>query len=425
MLKTELYQLIANGESSGVEFKRDDVRPESLAKEIAAFANFRGGHVLLGVEDDGGISGLQRPNVQTWVMDTVVSRYVHPVIIPFYEEIDLGSDGRVAVITLEQGITKPYVVRNNNREDIYIRVGDTSRLATREQQARLFQESQMFHAEVLPVSGTGPDSLDHRRLVDYLVRVLGEPAAEFQTEPSGLERRLIGLSLLAETPLSGLSASIAGLLLFGRNPRARLRPAGLRLMVFAGEDRDYEALLDQVLDAPLVELVETIDGGEDSEPGEYREPGLIDLALERLRPFLSREIAPSDDNIRRERPWRIPLTVLREALLNAFSHRDWTRAGDVELCVYRDRIEIASPGPLPNDMTVEKMRAGQRSPRNPLLVDILRDYGYVDARGMGVRRKIIPAMRALTGVEPEYRSGEDEVRLVLTLPVSVAVPGGV
>ena len=76
MLKSELLQMIANGESSGLELKRDDVRPEQLAKEIVALANFQGGHVLLGVEDDGSVSGIQRPDLETWVMDTVFGRYV-------------------------------------------------------------------------------------------------------------------------------------------------------------------------------------------------------------------------------------------------------------------------------------------------------------------------------------------------------------
>ena len=87
MTKTELMELIANGENSGVEFKRDDVRPEQLAKEIVALANFRGGRVELGVEDDGSVSGIQRPNLEEWVMDTVFGRYVHPMILPFYEEV--------------------------------------------------------------------------------------------------------------------------------------------------------------------------------------------------------------------------------------------------------------------------------------------------------------------------------------------------
>ena len=87
MLKTELLELIANGENSGVEFKRDDVRPEQLAKEIVALANFQGGRVLLGVEDDGTISGLARTDTERWVMDDVFGRYVHPMLLPFYEEV--------------------------------------------------------------------------------------------------------------------------------------------------------------------------------------------------------------------------------------------------------------------------------------------------------------------------------------------------
>jgi ATP-dependent DNA helicase RecG len=69
MLKTELMEIIANGENSGTEFKRDDIRPEHLAKAMVAFLNLQGGRFLLGVEDDGTISGLQRPDVQEWVLN--------------------------------------------------------------------------------------------------------------------------------------------------------------------------------------------------------------------------------------------------------------------------------------------------------------------------------------------------------------------
>ena len=87
MTKSELLELIANGENSGVEFKRDDLRPEQLAKEVVALANFQGGRILLGVDDDGTITGIQRADLERWVMDTVFGRYVHPMIIPFYEEV--------------------------------------------------------------------------------------------------------------------------------------------------------------------------------------------------------------------------------------------------------------------------------------------------------------------------------------------------
>src|SRR3990167_7800836 len=163
MLKSELLEIIANGENSGVEFKRDDLRPEQLAKEIVALANFQGGKLLLGVEDDGSISVIHREDLETWVMDTVFGRYIHPLILPFYEEVEFDDGKRVAVVSLTQGTAKPYVVRNNNREEIFVRVGSTSRLATREQQARLFESGGMLHAEVLPVSGSSLDDLDQAR----------------------------------------------------------------------------------------------------------------------------------------------------------------------------------------------------------------------------------------------------------------------
>ena len=68
MLKTELLEIIANGENSGVEFKRDDVHPEQLAKEIVALVNFQGGRILLGVEDNGAILGLWRLDMEARVM---------------------------------------------------------------------------------------------------------------------------------------------------------------------------------------------------------------------------------------------------------------------------------------------------------------------------------------------------------------------
>jgi ATP-dependent DNA helicase RecG len=85
---------------------------------------------LLGVEDDGTITGIQRNNLQEWLMDTVFGRFIHPHIIPFYEEVAIEEGKRVAVVTIGMGTTKPYVVRHPDREDVYIRFGSSSRLAS-------------------------------------------------------------------------------------------------------------------------------------------------------------------------------------------------------------------------------------------------------------------------------------------------------
>ncbi len=407
MNKSELLELIANDENSGVEFKCDDVRPEQLAKEVVALANFQGGRILLGVEDDGTISGIHRENLEHWVMDTVFGRYVHPMILPFYEEVKVDDDHRVAIITITQGATKPYVVRHHGREDIYIRRGSTSQLATREQQARLFALGGMLHTEMLPVSGSTLHDLSQERLTDYLMAIMGD--REIPTTDGAWGERLCGLGFMVERQDGPPLCTIAGLVLFGHSPRRLLRRAGIRWMAFEGEDKTYKALDDRVIDGPLIALWK----GTSGRVREIAESGLIEKFVDAIRPFVSEETEPLDDSMRRERRWYYPVDALREAVVNALAHRDWTQYEEIEITCYIDRLEILSPGALQNSMTVEKMIAGQRSPRNTLIVEVLRDYGYVDARGMGVRNKIIPLLREQNGVEPEFQATEDYLQLVM------------
>ena len=407
MTKAELFELIANGENSGVEFKRDDLRPEQLAREVVAFANLQGGRILLGVEDDGSISGIQRVNIERWIMDTVFGRYVHPIIIPLYEEVKIDEKRRVAVIDVIQGSTKPYVLRDNDREDIYIRVGSTTRLAKREQQARLYGLGGMLHAELLPVPGSGLANLSQDRLRSYLFSIVGDK--EIPTDDATWHTRLCGLGFMTDIRGEPPVCTIAGLVLFGHYPRRFFPQAGIRWMAFEGEDKTYRALDDRRFDGPLVAFRDSFPGG----GKEIVENGLLDSLIEAMRPFISEEADEVDASMRRERSWLYPIEAIRESIVNAIAHRDWTRYEEVEVVRYADRLEISSPGALHNSMTVEKMVAGQRSPRNSLIVDVLRDYGYVDARGMGVRNKIIPSLREHNGTEPVFEATADYLKVVM------------
>jgi len=403
MLKTELLEIIANGENSGVEFKRDDIRPEQLAKEVVAMANFQGGRVLLGVEDDGVISGIQRDDLEEWVMN-VFQNKIHPMILPFYEEVKLDDDKTVAVVSFPIGISKPYVVRHSGKEEIYIRVGTTSRLATREQQMRLFELGGMLHTEVMPVPRTDMSCLDDARLMNYIRDILRDPDVPQSTD--AWEARLLGLGFLTEAA-GNICCTIAGLILFGKNPRRYLKQAGLRVMAFQGDDKEYQAALDEIIDGPMV-------GRWDIDQGDKRlvDGGVIERFMEAMTPFISQESAHVNEELRREMHWFYALEAVREALINALAHRDWTRFVEIEVSAYSNRLEIISPGTLPNSMTVEKMKAGQRSPRNTIVMEVLRDYGYVDYRGMGVRTKIVPLTKALTGKEPEFELTEDYLKTV-------------
>jgi ATP-dependent DNA helicase RecG len=406
MLKGELLEIIVSGESSGVEFKRDDVRPEQIGKEIVAMANLKGGSLLLGVEDDGTISGIQRDDIEEWVMNIFASK-VHPMLLPFYEEVAMGEGKRVAVITFAEGTSKPYVVRHEGREEIYIRVGSTSRRATREQQARLHQMGGMLHTELLPVSGAGLHAMDRQRITDYLHHITRDAA--MPESDADWSRRLISLGFMTEGPGHLPVCTIAGILLFGQAPRRYLRQSGIRLMIYDGLEKTYEARYDKVIDGPILSLWTT-----SGDRGRFfAGDGLLDTVDAVLKPFITDEKNVVSKGFRREGRPRFSREVIREVLVNAIAHRDWTRFVDIELVVYADRMELISPGSLPNSMTVEKMIAGQRSPRNPILVDVLRDYGYDDARGMGIRNKVIPLVRAMCGVDPVFEETDDYLKTIL------------
>ena len=405
MNKRDLIDLVANGENSGVEFKRDDLRPEQLAREVVALANFRGGRILIGVEDDGTIVGVERDDLERWVMDAVFGQAVHPLILPFYEEVAVDDARRVAVVTVTQGVSKPYVVRHRGREDIYVRVGSTTRLASREQQARLFDAGGLIQTELLPVSGSDLEDLSRERLIDYLA-VTGH--RDVPNTRDDWNRRLCALGLMVEREDASPACTVAGLVLFGYRPRRLMRHAGVRWMCFAGREKAYDALDDQVMEGPLVGLWRELSGGR-----ELVETGLIERIADAMRPFVTEDSNDIDESLRRERRWHYPLEVLREGVVNALAHRDWTRYAEVEVVRYSDRVEMLSPGALPNGMTVEKMLAGQRVPRNLLISEVLRDYDYADARGMGIRNKIVPLLRSRNGVDPEFEATEDHVRLTL------------
>ncbi|WP_028323110.1 RNA-binding domain-containing protein [Desulfatirhabdium butyrativorans] len=408
MLKTELLEIIASGENSGIEFKRDDVRPEQVAREIVAMANFKGGRLLLGVDDDGTITGIQRSSKETeaWVMNVVVSK-IHPILLPFYEEVLLDDGKRVAVVTFAEGSSKPYVLRHGGREEIFIRVGSTSRRATREQQARLHQMGGILHTELLPVSGAGLNVLDRYRLTDFLQHILQDTM--LPSSDNAWSQRLMSLGFMTDGPGGVPVCTIAGILLFGHAPRQFLRQAGIRIMIFKGIEKTYDALYDSVLDAPILPLW-TVAGAS----GRVRSAdGLPEMIDSILKPYISKESGNIEAGFRKEISQLFSREVIREVLLNAIAHRDWTRFADIELVIYEDRLELTSPGPLPNTMTIEKMIAGQRSPRNPLLVDILRDYGYVDARGMGVRNKVIPIVREMTGRDPLFEETDDFLKTII------------
>lgn len=424
MNRLELDGLIRNGENSGVDFKRDDVPANNLAKVAAAFLNLEGGHILLGVEDDGTVSGLSREpcEAEEWVMQ-VLRDNVQPSVIPFWETVAWDQNRVVGVITLPADAPdKPYKVRRGSGAWVtQVRVGTTTRDASREEEARLYMQSGQLQYDRKPVSGANLDDLDPRRLTDYFRNVRGQDCPE-PPDREGWTRLLINTELMTEDRGRAIP-SAGGLLLFGSHPKKLMPQAGISAAAYVGTAKDYNARARETLSGPLVSLFTTL--GKDatgpyprlartfSETGAVTEAGVIEQALDFVRRNIGVQAAVDGGGQRRER-WDYPLDAVREAIVNAVAHRDYTiSVMDIELSLYSNRIEIISPGRLPNTVTVEKMRAGYRASRNELIKEVLRDYRYIEATGLGIPRKIIEGMREHNGTEPGLI--EEESRFTVRL----------
>ena len=386
MTRTDLLEIIRNGENSGVEFKRDVVQNRDLAKELVAFANFEGGIVLLGVEDDGRVSGITRDDPEMFVMNTCRDK-VRPGFIPFYEvvkDVEPGKD--VAVVRVSCGLDV-HTLWHDNKNTYFVRVGTQSREPTPEELSRLFQQRGGFRAELRPVSGATIADLDMRRLRNYFVRVRQQDVPDDGDE-AAWKTLLFNTEVMVDD-----GVTVSGVLLFGRTPNRFLPQAGIDAAAFPGASKDYAARERAALRGPMTPLL--------NDGGEIVEAGLVEQALA----FVNRNVAIAGQleagGARREDIPAYPAEAVREAIVNALVHRDYLLSStDIELSIYDDRMEIVSPGRLPNGITPARMLTGCRAARNQLIKDVMRDYRYLEHSGMGVPRKIVKCMREHNGTEP-------------------------
>lgn len=400
--RTELLEIIANGENSGVEFKRDDLRAQDLAKELVAFSNLEGGMVLLGAEDDGTITGLTRQDLEEWVM-SVCRDKIRPAIIPFFEVVRGVKDSNdVAIVRVTRGYDV-HALWHNNTNRYLMRVGTQSREASQEELARLFQQRGSIRAELRPVSGATLANLDRRRLRNYFgdIRRQDVPADE-----EAWQSLLINTEIMTEE-----GVTVGGMLLFGKTPNRFLPHAGIDAAAYPGTEPDYDAQERTALRGPMTPLL--------SEGGDIVENGLVEQALDFVQRN-TRVAVEAQGGRRVERPV-YPPDALREGIVNALIHRDYLLTStDIELAVYSDRLEIVSPGRLPNAITPERMRAGTRAARNQILKDVIRDYRYLEHMGMGIPRKIVKGMREHNGTEPDLVERDERfvVRLFARAPAA-------
>ncbi|PKQ02579.1 MAG: ATP-dependent DNA helicase RecG, partial [Alphaproteobacteria bacterium HGW-Alphaproteobacteria-11] len=355
--------------------------------------------------DSGDVSGLNRSNgdAEEWVMN-ICRNNIRPPVIPFWEVVSMDDGKTVGVITLPaDSPDKPYEAKQGSAWIVFIRVGTVTREASKEEKIRLYQASGQLHNDIRPVPGSSLADLDIRRLQNYFrdIRQQDCPASE----DSGNWEKLLTNTEFMILDRGRMMATVGGMLLFGVRPNRYLPQSGISAVAYPGQEKDYATQERAVLRGPIVALRSTA--------GDLVEAGLVEQAIDFVRRNTQMKAQIGTDG-RREERWDYPLEAVREAIVNAIAHRDYTIGGiDIELSLYADRIEVISPGNLPNTVTVEKMRLGYRATRNELIKEVLRDYRYIEASGLGVPRKIIRGMKEHNGTEPDLI--EEESRFTVRL----------
>ena len=367
----ELIELIGRGEDSRTQFKQsqDVTSATSLAGELVAFSNSKGGRILIGVSDQGTVTGVSAGDVRRLneLLSNTATNNVRPSINPQTENVST-SDGIVMVVTVREGISKPY---SDNNGVFWAQCGsDKRRVTSREEIQRMLQSADLVHADEVPVEGTTGADVDLAHFREFFEKQSGEPLEE-EDAPVKLENlRLAKNGVL----------TLAGLLLFGRNPQ-RYRP---ELVVKA------------------VSFV-----GTDLAGNRYRDSQDIGGCLRdihaRTMSFLQRNLRriQAGQGFNTEGELEVPASALEELVVNMLLHRDYFISAPWRVMLFDDRIELISPGSLPNNLTIENIRNGISNMRNPLIASFATKELPYRGLGTGIRRAVaaVPTLSLVSSNE--------------------------
>ncbi len=348
-----LLSQLALGEDSTRQFKADVKNVESLAAEMAAFANTNGGTIYIGVADDGSTPGLAQKDVAriNQLISNAASQGVRSPLTVETENMALENRQGVIVLRVPKGMDKPYFDKNGV---IWLKTGsDKRRVNSKEELRRLFQISSQFHADELPTKA-GIDKLDKLRFRDFLRDVY---KLEYPDNITELTRLLQNMNLATDDG----KLNLAGVLLFAEQPEWIVPQFVLKAIRYPGNQ---------------IHKTDYIDTEDFSGPL----PKIFDGALA----FVMRNLhkIQAGQGVNAPGTPEIPETVFEELLVNALVHRDYLVSAPVRLFIFDNRIEIISPGHLPNNLTVEKIRAGNSNIRNPILVSYVAK-GLLPYHGLG------------------------------------------
>ena len=385
MEAAELIEIISRGEDSRHQFKADVNNRDSLAAEIVAFSNSGGGRIFIGVSNDNKVLGLSVEAIGriNLLLSNTSSQNVRPAVNPLSENVS-HPDGTVIVVTVPDGVSRPYMDKNGV---IWVKSAADKRKATsREEIQRMFQSAGLVHADETPMDGFGAGDVDMPYFTNF-----------FETEyREGMEDQKVPLPQLLENMnlAKGGTLNLAGTLLFAKKPEVRLPAFIVKAVAFPGTEIEDSGYLDSR------DIV-----------------GRLADVFQQTLGFLATNTGTlqGEQTVNSVGIPEVPRIVWEELVANALVHRDYFITAPVRIFIFANRVEIISPGHLPNNLTIENIKAGNSNIRNPILASFAAKLLPYRGLGSGVLR----ALKAHPAIEfVDDRDGN-------LFKVSVARPAGI
>lgn len=346
-------------ESQFFDRKSARITPKDFSHQLSAFANASGGMVVIGIEDDGIITGVtcnQENSFRQAAFDNLQIPPEYQIeIIPCV--LNSGENGNIMLFHISPSANDIIKLKNG---DAYLRVGDSSRKLNAEMLAALEYSKGIKSYESRIVDDATIDDLDDELIHEY-TKLLGTTASSSLDLLKGR-----GLIKLKD---GQFKITVAAILLFGKSPTQFLPGARVRFLRYEGVTAEvgtrFNLVKDITIERPLHQLLTEGRNLLESQMREFQQLGR--------------------DGVFKKIP-EYPAFAWLEGLVNAVAHRDYSLQGDyIRITMFDDRIEFSSPGRLPSIVTVDNIQTTRFS-RNPMIARVLSDFGWVRELNEGVKR---------------------------------------
>ncbi len=377
----DIKQRIAHGENATTEFKENF--DQEVIETAAAFANIRGGIILIGVSDNGEIRGITVGKETLRDVSNRISQATEPRVVLEIESVDIDEKS-VLLIRISESPLKPISVSGR----CYKRVGNSNRVMSPQEIAQMHLNATGQSWDQFFVTRAGMDDIDEKKVEWYLTRreAIRNVAKPQDMSQTALLRNIDGLSD-QDIPTH------AGILFFGKYPQRFFQNAQLRVVRFKGISVTHPVIDRLDCSGALWEMVDAAE--------EFIRKNIRLLSLRTSRSF------------QRDDKFEYPLDALREAIINALIHRDYQATADVRVFIFDNRVEVINPGTFPEGVNPDKPT---HKPVNPILSRFMYDIGFIERYGSGIRM-----MKRLSkewgNKEPRYEFHPLETTIIFDSPI--------